>query len=80
MAKRDKPIRCKYNEVVGSFPGSGANGSLTEIYIECGNCGFGFTNIYTMAELSVGFPHEVCENCSTLNYVPYTISGRNDVR
>lgn len=76
--KRVKPIRIGQHEVFNVAPGGGANGALLSMTLTCGNCAFQFRRTYSMAELSLGFPHETCENCSTVNYVPYSISGRNN--
>lgn len=78
--KRVKPIRIGHNEVYLVIPAGPPNGSILAMNLTCGECKFKFEGRYSMAQLEQGFPHETCPNCNTVNYVPYTISGRNDAR
>lgn len=78
--KQEKPIRIFSNEVFLTIPAGPPNGTILAMNLVCGNCKFRFERRYSMAQLSIGFPHETCPNCQTVNYVPYTISGRNDAR
>jgi phage FluMu protein Com len=81
MAKQEKPIRVAHNEVFQVIAAGPPNGTVLAMNLTCGSCGFKFEGRYTMAQLSLGaFPHETCPKCKTVNYVPYTASGRNDAR
>lgn len=81
MAKRNVvPIRIFSNDVHEVIPAGPPNGTVLAMNLVCGNCKFKFEGRYSMAQLAQGFPHETCPECSTVNYVPYTISGRNDAR
>lgn len=75
-----KPIRIHSNEVREVIPAGPPNGSILIMSLVCGECRFKFEGRYSLAQLAQGFPHETCPECDTINYVPYTISGRNDAR
>lgn len=76
MAREPKPIRAAAHEVYNVAPG-GSNGATLSINVMCGECRFEWGISAHMAALSQGFPIETCPNCSTVNYIPYSISGRN---
>lgn len=78
--KKEGPIRVHHNEVILVVPAGPPNGTVLVMALQCGACKFAFEGRYSMAQLSQGFPHETCPECSRENYVPYTISGRNDGR
>ena len=77
MADKKTPIRVAYNEVEKVTQSSGANGSVLKMALRCGACNFLFSRSYSLAQLAEGYPHEECPNCKQMNFVPYTISGRN---
>lgn len=79
MRKKERvpPTRVHSNEVYQVIPQGPPNGTILAMNLVCGKCKFKFEGRYSMSELSIGFPHETCPNCATVNYVPYTISGRN---
>lgn len=75
--RNTKPIKIGWHEVINIAPAGPPNGAQLTMKLYCGECDFYFERIYHMAQLAQGFPHETCENCGAVNYVPYTISGRN---
>lgn len=75
--RRVIPIKIGHYEVLQVIPVGPPNGSVLVFNLECGNCRFKFEGRYPLAQLAQGFPQETCANCDTVNYVPYTISGRN---
>ena len=76
--KHTKPIRIGYHEVRQVIPAGPPNGSILVMNLVCGECKFKLEGRFSMAELNEGFPHVTCPNCDTVNYVPYSISGRNN--
>lgn len=68
MAVRVKDFECWSTSISFLF------GKTPKVNMICGHCSSYFSKRFTPTDFRNGYPHAMCPTCTTVNYVPLTVS------